>query len=130
MKEFDSSSSGEVVLAMNSSNYPHITLAEDEANDGKIYEIVFFPEDNNEFRLRHGAVNLLTTEFVFHAGPMKEEFRSVRISFDPASVKVEQYHFNGTWELLTEYNREQNFQAINFCKISSFEHDVDWRVKL
>ncbi|CAJ1948979.1 unnamed protein product [Cylindrotheca closterium] len=133
VKKFDSSSSGEVILALNSKNQAHIALAEDEANGGKIYEIVFLDDDNNELRIRHEAINIQTTRLEFQAGPMREgEFCSIRISFDPTTIKVERYNVNGTWKLLAEYNREEHrhFQAIHFCRIASWENEIDWRSPL
>lgn len=116
---------------MNTNNYAHIALAEDEDHEGKMYEVLFVPSENGEFRLRHGAVNECFAKKGFPVGPMKGEFRSVRISYDSTTLKVEQYNFSGTWEFLAEFNRDENDdREINFCRIWSWTYEADWRVAL
>mmetsp|Transcript_26545 Transcript_26545/g.64706 ORF Transcript_26545/g.64706 Transcript_26545/m.64706 type:complete len:241 (-) Transcript_26545:350-1072(-) len=130
VKKFDSSS-GEVVFAMNSNKLPHIALAEDEVHKGKMYEIVFTPKNDGLYRLRHDASGLkLEVAAVFHAGSMKAgDFRWIRISFDPTTVKIERYDDGrAMWEVLLEYNREKNDRAINFFRIRKHSSPVDYRV--
>ena len=67
---------GQVVLSLNTANYPHIAMSEDNVQDGKMYEFALGIGGPSELRLRHSNVNLMTKEVRASADCCKEgEFR-------------------------------------------------------
>lgn len=117
---------------MNTADYPHIAMAEDEVQDGRIYEFALNKLGTpSELRLRHSNLNVMTREVRQDADTVKEgEFRSFRFSFDPQILKIERYDSSGKWEPFMELDRQTHFQEIKFCRVAAYEFEADWRIPL